>query len=91
MWGLPRRYIIKTALISLMETIATGRYNAQTISNRLHGSDLSTDSLLNTQGQDNRAVIENGEVKLMLSSDEIELEEARHLLHEVVRLEYSLP
>ena len=41
--------------------------------------------------QTNRVVIENGEVKPLLFTETIELEEARALLHEVVRLEYSLP
>lgn len=41
--------------------------------------------------QTNRVVIENGEVKPLLFTETVELEEARALLHEVVRLEYSLP
>jgi len=39
----------------------------------------------------NKVFIENGEVKMHLSSDTIDLEEARQLLHEMVDLEYSLP
>ena len=43
------------------------------------------------QLQKNRVVIENGEVKMQIFTDTVDLEEARALLHEVVRLEYSLP
>ena len=39
----------------------------------------------------NKVFIEDGEVKMQLSSDTIDLEEARQLLHEMVDLEYSLP
>jgi hypothetical protein len=39
----------------------------------------------------NKVFIEGGEVKMQLSSDTIDLEEARQLLHEMVDLEYSLP
>ena len=41
--------------------------------------------------QPNRVIIENGEVKMYVSTDTLELEEARRLLHEMVDLEYSLP
>ena len=41
--------------------------------------------------QTNRVVVENGEVKPLIFTETVELEEARALLHEVVRLEYSLP
>ena len=47
--------------------------------------------VLNKEKQQNRVVIENGEVRPLLFTETIELEEARALLHEVVRLEYSLP
>ena len=39
----------------------------------------------------NKVFIEDGEVKMQLSSDTIDLEDARQLLHEMVDLEYSLP
>ena len=39
----------------------------------------------------NKVFIEGSEVKMQLSSDTIDLEEARQLLHEMVDLEYSLP
>ena len=39
----------------------------------------------------NRVYIEDGEVKTETVTDEMDLEEMRHLLHEMVDLEYSLP
>ena len=39
----------------------------------------------------NRAYIEDGEVKLDIVTDTMDLEEARSLLHRVIDLEYSLP
>ncbi len=39
----------------------------------------------------NRAYIENGEVKVDMETETMELEELRDLLHKVVDLEYSLP
>ena len=39
----------------------------------------------------NRVYIEDGEVKVDLQSETMELEELRALLHKVVDLEYSLP
>jgi len=43
------------------------------------------------QPQKNRVVIENGEVKTLLFTETIDLEEARRLLHDMIDLEYSLP
>ena len=39
----------------------------------------------------NRAYIEDGEVKLDIVTETMDLEEARSLLHRVIDLEYSLP
>jgi len=39
----------------------------------------------------NRAYIEDGEVKLDIVTDTMDLEEARSLLHRAIDLEYSLP
>jgi len=39
----------------------------------------------------NKAYIEDGEVKLDIVTDTMDLEEARSLLHRVIDLEYSLP
>ena len=39
----------------------------------------------------NRVYIENGEVKTDTVTDTMDIEEMRHLLHEMVDLEYSLP
>ena len=39
----------------------------------------------------NRAYIEDGEVKLDIATETVDLEEARKLLHRVIDLEYSLP
>ena len=47
--------------------------------------------LLQQINRANKVFIENGEVKMQISSDTIDLEEARQLLHEMVDLEYSLP
>lgn len=38
----------------------------------------------------NRAYIEDGEVKLNIATETMDLEEARKLLHQVIDLEYSL-
>ena len=39
----------------------------------------------------NRAYIENGEAKVDIVSETMDIEEARTLLHKVIDLEYSLP
>ena len=39
----------------------------------------------------NKVFIKDGEVNLQLTTDTLELEEARQLLHKMVDLEYSLP
>lgn len=39
----------------------------------------------------NRAYIKDGEVKLDIATETVDLEEARKLLHRVIDLEYSLP
>ena len=39
----------------------------------------------------NRAYVKNGEVKVDIVTDTMELEELRALLHKAVDLEYSLP
>ncbi len=45
-----------------------------------------------TTGQElNRVYIEDGEVKVDIKTDVMELEELRDLLHKMVDLEYSLP
>lgn len=40
---------------------------------------------------ENKVYIENGEVKMDIFSETMELEEARSLLHEMIEKEYSLP
>jgi len=44
-----------------------------------------------TEKELNRVYIEDGEVKMDIKTDVMELEELRDLLHEMVDLEYSLP
>lgn len=43
-----------------------------------------------TEVAENRVVVKNGKVELDISSERIELEEARELLHDMIRKEYAL-
>ena len=71
-----------------METATSERTQTYRRSRRNH---IARQAACDEQPQKNRVVIENGEVKMHLYTDTVDLEEARALLHEVVRLEYSLP
>lgn len=73
-------FIMETATLERPQTFRKNRRNL-----------VACQAAADEQLQKNRVVIENGEVKTLLFSDTVELEEARALLHEMVRLEYSLP
>ena len=41
--------------------------------------------------KDNRIIVENGEVKPIIMTETLSLEEARQLLHNMIEKEYALP
>lgn len=41
--------------------------------------------------KENRVIVENGQVRTIINSEYLTLEEARQLLHDMIEKEYSLP
>lgn len=77
-------------LQSLTLTTSNKKWLAEHLLATANEEAISKENLMLPNSQ-NRAYIEDGEVKLDIATETMYLEEARKLLHRAIELEYSLP
>lgn len=83
------------SLWSYLQSLSLTASNKKWLAAHLYESVKETNDTVDKAGEQlhspNKVYIENGEVKVDIVSETMNIEEARALLHKVIDLEYSLP